>query len=322
MKSVTALLVASVWLLGGHVQTLAQGGYPDRAIEMIVTFPPGGPTDTAARLIHPALGKELKVPVVLVNKGGSGGAVGMDYVAKAKPDGYTIAATVRSTTTITPATQTNVPYRLKDFEMIGAYAASPQAIVAKKGAPWRSLEELIADARSKPGTLSYGSAGQGTNSFFTMELLKLARGLDIAHVPFQGSGPVKTAILGGHVPLASVSLSTMIPVMKSGDVIGLVISGDRRNPAVPDVPTMAEKGVAEASLSTIMELYAPAKTPRAVVDRLATALAAVMKNPETVAALDKAGLEPYYFAPEPSRQQAEREYEAVLAAAKKLGLAK
>jgi tripartite-type tricarboxylate transporter receptor subunit TctC len=320
MRTLVALLVAAASLGGGAAW--AQGTYPDRAIEMIVTFPPGGPTDTAARLIQPALAKELKVSVVLVNKGGSGGAAGMDAVAKAKPDGYTIAATVRSTTTITPATQPSVPYRLKDFEMIGAYAASPQAIVAKKGAPWRTLEELIAEAKSKPGTLSYGSAGQGTNSFFTMELLKLARGLDITHVPFQGSGPVKTAILGGHVPLASVSLSTVIPVIKSGDVVGLVISGERRNPALPDVPTMAEKGVAEASLSTIMELYAPARTPRAIVDRLAAALAMVMKNPETVTALDKAGLEAYYFPPDASRQQAEREYDAVLAAAKKLGLTK
>jgi tripartite-type tricarboxylate transporter receptor subunit TctC len=321
LRALAALSVLAL-ALAGAAPVSAQGAYPDRAIELIVTFPPGGPTDTAARIVQPFLAKELKVPVVLVNKGGSGGAVGMDAVAKAKPDGYTIAATVRSTTTITPAVQANVPYRLTDFEMIGAYAASPQAIVARKGAPWRTIEELIADAKQNPGNLSYGSAGQGTNSFFTMELLKLARGLDIAHVPFSGSGPLKNAILGGHVPLASVSLSTMIPVIKSGDVVGLVISGARRNPAVPDVPTMGEKGVAEASLSTIMEIYAPAKTPRPVLDRLAHALAAVMKNPETLAALDKAGLEPYHLSPEASRREAEQEYETVLAAAKKLGLAK
>jgi tripartite-type tricarboxylate transporter receptor subunit TctC len=321
LRALTALSVLAL-TLAGAAPVSAQGTYPDRAIELIVTFPPGGPTDTAARIVQPFLAKELKVPVVLVNKGGSGGAVGMDAVAKAKPDGYTIAATVRSTTTITPAVQANVPYRLTDFEMIGAYAASPQAIVARKGAPWRTIEELIADAKQNPGNLSYGSAGQGTNSFFTMELLKLARGLDIAHVPFGGSGPLKNAILGGHVPLASVSLSTMIPVIKSGDVVGLVISGARRNPAVPDVPTMAEKGVAEASLSTIMEVYAPPKAPRPGLDRLAQALAAVMKNPETLVALDKAGLEPYHLSPEASRREAEQEYETVLAAAKKLGLAK
>lgn len=319
MSVLIALFVMAA-VLAGAVPAAAD--YPDRPIEMVITFPPGGPTDLAARIVQPAMAKALNVPVVLVNKGGSGGAVAMDAVAKAKPDGYTIAATVRSTISITPAVQANVPYRLKDFEMIGTYAASPQVLVAKKGSPWRTLEEMVNDVKANAGKYSYGSAGQGTNSHLTMEMLRLARGFDMAHVPFQGSGPLKNAVLGGHVPVGALSLATMIPLIKSGDVVGLVISGDKRNPAVPDVPTMAEKGVPEASLSTTMELYAPAKTPKAVVERLAQALAAAMKNPETLAALDKAGLEPYYQSPEASHQQVERETEVVLAAAKKLGLAK
>jgi tripartite-type tricarboxylate transporter receptor subunit TctC len=322
MRLVLALLAVVVLLAMPAAPGLTQSAYPERAIEMIITFPPGGPTDTAARVVQPALSANLKVPVVLVNRGGSGGVAGMDAVAKARPDGYTIAATVRSTLSITPAVQANVPYRLADFEALGSYAASPQAIVVKKDAAWRTLDQLAEDARKNPGKLSYGSAGLGTNSFFTMELLKLARGFDIAHVPFGGSGPLKNAILGGHVQVGSISLSTMIPLIRSGDVIGLVISGDRRNPAVPEVPTMAEKGVAEASLSTIMELYAPAKTPKPVVDRLVAALAAAMKNPDTVAALDKAGLEAYHQPPDVSRRETEREAELVLAATKKLGLAK
>jgi tripartite-type tricarboxylate transporter receptor subunit TctC len=321
MRIVPVLLALAV-ALAAPAPAPAQPAYPERAVEMIVTFPPGGPTDTAARLVQPHLSAHLKVPVALVNKGGSGGAAGMDFVAKAKPDGYTIAATVRSTVSITPVVQASVPYRLSDFEPIGAYAASAQALVVRKGAPWRTLEELVEDARKNPGKLSYGSAGQGTNSFFTMELLKLARGVDVGHVPFGGSGPLKNAILGGHVQVGAISLSTMIPLMRSGDVIGLVISGDRRNPAVPDVPTMAEKGVAEASLSTIMELYAPAKTPKSVVDRLAQALAASMANPDAIAAFEKAGLEVFHHPPDVSRRQAEREYEVVLTAAKKLGLVK
>src|SRR5262245_6465637 len=262
------LLATAAWGQAHHHHGPA-AQYPERAIEMIITFPPGRRTATAARVVQPVLAKALGVPVVTVNKGGSGGAAAMDAVAKAKPDGYTVAATVRSTVSITPAVQANVPYRLQDFEMIGSYAASAQALVVKKGAPWKTLEELINDAKANPGKLSYGSAGQGTNSHLTMELLKLARGVDLGHVPFQGSGPLKTAVLGGHVQVGAISLSTMIPLIKSGDVIALVISGDKRNPAVPDVPTMAEKGVPEASLSTVMEVYAPAKTPKAVIDRLA-----------------------------------------------------
>ena len=258
---------------------------------MIITFPPGGPTDTAARIVQPFFDKALGVPVVLVNKGGSGGAVAMDGVAKAKPDGYTIAATVRSTVSITPAVQSSVPYRLKDFEMIGTYAASPQAIVVKKGARG-ALEELIAGGQGQSRQAVVRLGGQGTNSHLTMELLKLARGLELAHVPFQGSGPLKNAILGGHVEIGSVSLSTMIPLIRSGDVIALVISGDTRNPAVSDVPTMAEKGVAAASLSTIMEIYAPAKTP-AILERLSRPASASL-NPDAISGLEKAGLEPYY----------------------------
>jgi tripartite-type tricarboxylate transporter receptor subunit TctC len=318
---VRTLLALAAALTAAAVPGLVQA-YPERAIELIVTFPPGGPTDTAARLVQPALQADLKVPVVVVNKGGSGGAAGMDLVAKARPDGYTVAATVRSTVSITPVVQANVPYRLADFEVIGSYAASPQAIVVKKGAPWRTLEELVEDVRKSPGKLSYGSAGLGTNSFFTMELLKLARGMDVAHVPFGGSGPLKNAILGGHVQIGAVSLSTMIPLIKSGDVVGLVISGDRRDPGVPAVPTMAEKGVAEASLSTIMELYAPARTPKPVVDRLVHALAAAMASPQTVAAFEKAGLQVYLKTPDATRQEVQRELDMVAAAAKKLGLAK
>jgi tripartite-type tricarboxylate transporter receptor subunit TctC len=307
--------------VGAAATADAQPAYPERQIELVVTFPPGGPTDTAARLVQPFLAANLKVPVVLVNKGGGGGVLGMDHVAKARPDGYTLAATVRSTISITPAVQP-VPYRTDDFEIIGTYAASAQAIVVKKGAPWRSLEELVDDVRKNPGRLSYGSAGLGTNSFFTMELLKLARGLDVVHVPFGGSGPMKTAILGGHVPIGASALSSMVPVIRSGDVVGLAISGDKRNPLVPDVPTLAEKGVPEASLSTIMELYAPGRTPRPVVERLAQALGAAMKDRETVAAFEKAGLEPYWNPPDVSREQVRREHALVLDAAKKLGLAR
>jgi len=295
--------------------------YPNYPVQFIITFPPGGPGDTTIRLIHPALQNHLGGPIELVNRPGGGGAAGFTYVAKAKADGYTILSTMSPPLTVGTALR-DLGFSLDDFQYLGAYAFDDTAIVSRPDPRWKSFDEMLAYARANPGKLSYGSAGQGTNSFFTMELLKLARGLDVAHVPFGGSGPAKNAILGGHVQVGAISLSTMIPVMKSGDVIGLVISGDKRNPAVPDVPTMAEKGVAEASLSTVMELYAPAKTPKPVVDRLAEALAASMKNPDAIAAFEKAGLEVFHTSPDVSRQQAEREYEVVLAAAKKLGLVK
>jgi tripartite-type tricarboxylate transporter receptor subunit TctC len=278
--------------------------YPSRPIEFIVPFAPGGPTDIAIRLIQPQLAANLGVSVVLVNKAG-GGALGMDAVSKAKPDGYTLAATVRSTLTILPATQPDVTYRLSDFAPIGSYAFDSGVVLVKATAPWKTLEELVDHARKNPGKLTYGSAGLGTNSFFNMELLKQAYGLDMAHVPFGGSGPVKNALLGGHVQLGAGALSAMLSVVRSGDLVALVTSAGRRLPAIPNVPTMTEKGHPDASLSTWMELYAPAKTPRSVV--------------AVIAAVEKAGLVVEHHDPEATRKLVEREYEAVTAIVKKLG---
>ena len=320
LRSLALALVALV--AGGPTAGALAQSYPARPIEFIIPFAPGGPTDTAIRLIQPTLSANLGVPVVLVNKAGGGGAIGMDGVAKAKPDGYTLAATVRSTLTILPATQPDVPYKISDFAPIGTYAVDSQVVMVKSGAPWKTLEELIEHAKKNPGKLTYGSAGQGTNSFFTMELLKLAHGLDIGHVPFGGSGPVKNALLGGHVQVGAAALSPVLSVIRSGDVIPLVTSAARRNPAVPGVPTFTEKGQPDISLSTWAELWAPARTPKPVMDRLAQALERTMKDPGVVAAIEKAGLQVEHNDPAATLKLVERENDVVRAAARKLGLTK
>src|SRR5262245_40865285 len=232
-----AVLATAIALPISALNAHAQAPYPTRPIECIIPFAPGGPTDTAIRLIQPQLSANLGVPLVLVNKAGGGGALGMDAVAKAKPDGYTLAATVRSTVTILPATQPDVTYKLGDFAVVGAYALDSQVVLVKAGSPWKTLEELVDHAKKNPGKLSYGTAGLGTNSFFTMELLKLTYGLDMTHVPFGGSGPVKNAVLGGHVQVGAASLSPMLSVLKSGDVVALAISATKRIPTIPNVPT-------------------------------------------------------------------------------------
>ena len=311
-----------VALLGTSASARAQASYPTRPIECVIPFAPGGPTDTAIRIIQPQLSANLGVPLVLVNKAGGGGALGMDAVAKAKPDGYTLAATVRSTVTILPATQPDVTYKLSDFAVVGAYAVDSQVVLVKSGSPWKTLEELVDSARKNPGKLSYGTAGLGTNSFFTMELLKLTYGLDMTHVPFGGSGPVKNAVLGGHVQVGAASLSPMLSVLRSGDVVALAISATKRIPSIPSVPTMTEKGQPDASLSTWAEIYTPAKTPKAIVERLAQALEKTMKDPNVVSAIDKAGLVVEYHSPEETLKLIQRENEIVVRLAKQLGLGK
>jgi len=294
--------------------------YPARPIEFIIPFATGGPTDTAIRVIQPQLSANLGVPVVLVNKPGGGGAVGMDGVAKARPDGYTVAATVRSTVTILPATQPDVPYKLSDFAVIGAFAFDSGVILVKAGAPWKTLEEFVDHAKKNPGKVTYGSAGLGTNSYFNMELLQQAYGITLSHVPFGGSGPVKNALLGGHVPIGAASLSALLSVIRSGDIVALATSATKRVPSIPSTPTMTEKGHPEASLSTWMEIYAPAKTPKPVVDRLSAALEKTMKDPGVIAALEKAGLNVEYHDPAGTLALIERENDVVLRLAKKLNL--
>jgi tripartite-type tricarboxylate transporter receptor subunit TctC len=317
-----AVLVVAALAAGGPTAGALAQSYPTRPIEFVIPFAPGGPTDTAIRVIQPVLSANLGVPVVLVNKAGGGGALGMDAVAKAKPDGYMLAATTRSTLTILPATQPDVPYKISDFAAIGTYAIDSQVVSVKAGAPWKTLEELVDHAKKNPGKLSYGSAGQGTNSFFFMELLKLTYGLDIGHVPFGGSGPVKNAVLGGHVQVGAAALSPLLSVVRSGDLTALVISAARRNPAIPNVPTMTEKGHADASLSTWAELWAPAKTPKPVIGRLVQALDKTMKDPAVVSAVEKAGLQVEFNDPAATLKLVEKENEVVRTAARKLGPAK
>ena len=314
--------VAAMVALAGVAPSDAQVPYPTRPIEFVIPFAPGGPTDTAIRIIQPQFSANLGVPLVLVNKAGGGGALGMDAVAKAKPDGYTLAATVRSTVTILPATQPDITYKISDFAVVGSYVVDSQVILVKAGAPWKTLEDLIDHAKKNPGKLSYGSAGLGTNSFFTMELLKLTYGLDMTHVPFGGSGPVKNALLGGHVQVGAAALSPTLSVIRSGDVVALVTGAAKRIPTIPNVPTMTEKGQPDASLSTWAEIYAPAKTPKAIVGRLAQALEKTMKDPAVIAAIEKAGLVVEQHGPEATLKLIQRENEIVTRVAKQLGLGK
>lgn len=322
----TSILTASLLALAlgatAAPLALAQSGYPSRPIEFVIPFPPGGPADTAARIIQPPLSAALGVPIVLNNKPGGGGALGGDYVSKSKPDGYTVYATTNSTLTIITAMQPDLTYRPSDFAAVGSYMTDIGVITSKPGNTWKTLDEFVDYAKKNPGKLSYGSAGLGTVSFFTAELFKQAYGLDITHVPFQGTGPVKNAVMGGHVTLGSSGLSSFAPLMKSGDLIALVTTAPKRLPAFPDVPTMAEKGFPDASLNIWMALFVPAKTPREVVEKLSRALEKTMKEPSVVAAVEKAGMVVDYRDPAATAKLVESEHEAVKKVVARLGIGK
>jgi tripartite-type tricarboxylate transporter receptor subunit TctC len=320
-RAMLAVLVVSLALLPG-LAAVAAAEFPEREIELVVSFPAGGPADTSARIIAPRLSAILKVPVVVVNKTGGGGAVGADYVTKSKPDGHVIYSSTNSVLTISPHMVKDLPYKLSDFAPIGAYAVDLGVITTRAGGPAKTLEEFVEYAKKNPGKLNYGSAGFGTVSFFTMELFKLAYGLDIAHVPFQGTGPVKNAIMGGHVTLATSGFGSLAPLIKSGDLVALVTTAPKRVAAFPDVPTMAEKGFPEASLNIWMGLYVPVKTPKNVQDVLVKALAQAAKDPQTAAAIEKAGMQLDYRDPAETWKALETESAVVGQVTQKLNIGK
>jgi tripartite-type tricarboxylate transporter receptor subunit TctC len=311
------LLLASASVLGGCGR---EAPYPNREIEFIIPFPPGGPTDTAVRIIQPKMSQLLGVPITLINRPGAGGALGADYVAKSSPDGYRVFATANNALTILPFIQRDLTYQANDFTPIGSFAADLNVIAVQANKRWRTLDELIEYAKKNPGKLTYGSAGVGTVSFFTIELLKLSLGLDIAHVPFSGTGPAKTALLGGTVDLSSGGFGSFGPLIQSGDLAPLVTTAAQRVPDYPDIPTMAEKGFQEASLNIWIGLCAPAATPREVVDRLAPALEETMQDPAVVKALQDAGMFVDYRNPEATRELLRKESESIRRAVEKLGI--
>ena len=319
--ALVAVLLAVV-VCAGALPAAGQGAYPTRPIEFIVPFPPGGPLDSAVRVLQPALQAALGQPVVLINKGGAGGALGMDAVAKAKPDGYTVAASVKSTLTILPATRSDLPYKVTDFTPVANAVSDLGVVIAKAAGRWKTLEEFVADAKKNPGKLSYGSAGVGTVSFFMMEIIKLAYGIDVAHVPFQGTGPVKNAILGGHVDLGSSGFGSFGPLIKSGDLVPLVTTSPTRVAAYPNVPTMAEKGFPEASINISVSFYLPAATPKDVSQKLAAAIEKSVKDPAIVAGIDKIGMVIDFRDGPTLARDIESERAAVTKVAEKAGLGK
>lgn len=318
---IVLVLAMLATLLAGGAATAPAADYPTREIEFVVSFPPGGPADSGARVLAPIMSSILKQPIAVVNKPGGGGAVGADYAAKAKPDGYTVYASTNSVQTISPQLK-KLPYKRTDFTPIGAFAVDLGVITVKSNSPAKTLEEFVEYAKKNPGKLNYGSAGYGTVSFFTMELFKMVYGLDMVHVPFQGTGPVKNAILGGHVTVATSGFGSLSPLIRSGDLVALVTTSPKRVPAFPNVPTMAEKGFPEASLNIWMGLYVPAATPKPVVDALVRALVQAVKDPALEAGLEKAGMHLDYRDPAATLKLLESETAAVAKVIEKLNLPK
>ena len=289
-RALTAAAVTLACPLDGH----AQEKYPDRPIRLVVPFAPGGETDLIGRMWAQKVAPHLGGAIVVDNRPGGGGAVGATEVARAKPDGYTLLAGTTTTQIINPAATANPPYdALKDFAPIGIVSTTPTAIIVNPALPAKTLQELIALARANPGTYSYGSAGQGTITNLTGELFKqLAGGLDLVHIPYKGGGPAMQDLIAGHIPMLTPILSaTVIGHHRAGRARILAINSAARLKAAPDVPTAIESGLPDMKVVVFNAVFAPAGTPRPIIDALVQATAKAKADPGFAADLERAGAE-------------------------------
>src|SRR5574343_817642 len=256
----------------------AQGAYPNKPIKFVVPYPPGGGTDVIARILQTKLQAELGQPVLIDNKGGAGGSLGTDIVAKSPADGYTVLFSL-SSHTINPAIFSKLPFdTLKDFEPVGMVASLPQILVANTAVPARNVGELITQAKAQPGKFSYASVGNGSPGHLAGEMTVLRTGAPMTHVPYRGGGPAITDVIGGQVPLLWVSIPAAAQVVKSGKLKALAVSTVKRSSAFPDVPTIQESGVPDFEVDSWYAMLVPARTPRPVIDRLNKALNTVLQE--------------------------------------------
>ena len=269
-----ALTALSLFALSAFAQ------YPDKQVKIIVPYPPAGTTDILARLIAAKLTDRTKQPFVVENRPGAGGAIGTVVVAKSPADGYTLLMGTVNTHGINTAIIKNLPYdAIREFYPVTIIGSTPNVLAVNPSVPAKTLAELLALARAKPGSLNFGSTSPGGSPHMSGELLKALAQVDIAHIPYKGAGPMLVDLIGGQIQMGFDNLPSSIGHIRSGKIRGIAVTTLKRFPGAPDLPTMAESGVPGYELSAWFGLLAPAGTPKAVVDTLYSNISAILKSP-------------------------------------------
>ena len=288
------ILTTGLGLAGlASLPALAQDKFPSRPITLVVPFPPGGSVDIMARQYSEPLGRLLGVPIVVENRAGAGGSVGAQYVARAKPDGYTLVVSSQSSHLANPLTQPKIGYDpVKDFENIAILGRQPNALVVHSSLPFKTFKEFVDYGKKNPGKLNYGSGGVGSMGQLNVEMLKAATGVFTTHIPYRGGSPLITAVLSNEVQFILDNLVIMLPHIQAGKVRALAVAADQRLPQLPDVPTFAEVGYPQLNLTSWTGLAAPAGTPDAIVQTLYKAVRQAAVAPAMVANLKERGVIP------------------------------
>ncbi len=312
----TAPMVVVCLTLNGPAMAQA---WPEKSITIVVPTAAGGANDAMARIIGQGLSARLGKPVVVDNKAGANGAIASEFVARAAPDGYTIMFGYIATHGINPALQKLKYDPVADFEAIGMVAASPTVLVATNSVAAKNAKELATLVKSKPGTFSYASAGNGTAPHIAGELFKLSAGLDVVSVPYKGSAPAIVDTIAGNTQYMFPSLFTAFPQVKGGKLKALGIAGEKRARVLPDLPTLAEQGIPNVNMSQWYAMFAPAKTPKAVIDRLNREMNAVLNDKAVEKKIEDQGAEVETGTPEQLKELVTREvahWKGVVSAAK------
>lgn len=291
------LLSAVICAMGAAVlpAVAQEGAYPTKPITLVVPFPAGGATDVLGRVIAKKLGDKLGQNVVIDNKGGGGTTIGAAYVAKAAPDGYTLLISSGTTFTINPAVRPKLPYDpVKSFEPIGITGRTGLILLANKDVPVSDVKQFVSALKAAPEKYSYGSFGAGTTSQFAGEMFFHAAGVKIQHVPYKGSAPAMTDLIGGQIPFTVDTVSAALPHLKDGKVKAIAVTTAKRSSLLPKVPTLAENGYPGLEMDTWLAVVAPKGLPPAIKTRLELTLAQVVSDPETRDKLIGMGFEPAY----------------------------
>jgi tripartite-type tricarboxylate transporter receptor subunit TctC len=292
-----ALLTAAI--ASGLATLAAAQNYPTRPITLVVPFPPGGSTTIVARIVTDRMADVVGQQFVVDNRGGAGGTLGTRQVAKSAPDGYTIALGYTGTLAISPSLFPNVGYDVRaDFAPIGRIGVAPSAVVVHPSFPAHSVAELVAYAKANPGKVNYGSAGIGTVGHVAGEYFAIATGIKLVHIPYKGTGPAITDLLGGHIPLSFSPIPAVHESAKSGLLRMLAVTSAKRSTLLPDMPTVAESGVPGFDAVLRYGLVAPTGTPRPIIERLNAALRVTLESAEVRNRLAIEGAEPLPSTPE------------------------
>ena len=285
-----------IWLLALPLSLGAMvhaQNYPARPLRLIVPTAPGGGTDFTGRLVAAKLSETMGQQVVVENRGGGGGSVGADNAAKATADGYTLLLGSIATHAVNPALYKKLPYdHLKDFAPVSLIGTVPNALVVHPSVPVKSMQEFITYAKANPGKINYGSSGVGSPPHLSMELLRSITGINLVHVPYKGAGPALADLLGGQVQAMCTSLAGLINFEKSGRVRALGVTTAKRNPQLPDVPTIVESGVPGYDVTIWYAVFAPVATPKAIVDKLNAEMVKALNSSEMKERMALQGMDP------------------------------